>query len=61
MNNDRKKSLYDKFLGLKNLRVTEEMHEEIIKTSKEDSRTLQDQVRWLLSIGLEQRKLILKK
>lgn len=47
------KNKLTKTLGLKSLRVTEEMHKNIVNTSKEDNRTLQQQVRYLIDLGLK--------
>jgi len=41
-----------KTLGISNLRVTEEMHEKVMSSAKEDGRNLQHQVRWLINQGL---------
>jgi len=49
------KNKLTKTLGIKSLRVTEEMHENIAITSKEDNRTLQQQVRYLIDLGLKTR------
>jgi len=46
-----------KVLGIKNLKVSEEMFNDIMQTSNEDSRSLQHQIRWLLDLGLKFRKL----
>lgn len=43
---------YTKTLGIKSLRVTEEMHTQIIQTARTNERTIQLQVRWLITQGL---------
>jgi len=42
-------------LGLKNLRVDPSMYDAVTSTAKADMRSIQDQVRWLISLGLEAR------
>lgn len=49
-----------KTLGISNLRVTEEMHEKVMLSSKEDGRSLQHQVRWLINQGLISRNATIK-
>lgn len=41
-----------KTLGISNLRVTKEMHDNILSSAEEDGRNLRQQVRWLISQGL---------
>ena len=38
---------------LRAMRVSEELHSEIVRTAEEDERTMQLQIRWLLKKGLE--------
>jgi hypothetical protein len=38
------------------MRVTSDLHSEILKSAEEDVRSVQDQVRWLIKLGLEARK-----
>lgn len=45
-----------KSLGLKNLRVTEQMHKDISDSACEDERAIQDEVRYLLKLGLLKRE-----
>ena len=46
---------------LASLRVSPEIHAEVLSTSKEDDRSIQDQIRFLLKLGLKVRKQILDK
>lgn len=57
MENNEKEKL-DKTLGLKNLRVTTEMHRQIAESAVEDDRNLRQQVRQLIKLGLEYRTIL---
>jgi hypothetical protein len=45
-----------KFKVIGAMKVTEDLHTEIVKTAEEDDRSIQDQVRFLIKIGLKERK-----
>jgi len=45
----------EKLKTLGNIRVTEKLHSQIKKASVEDDRTIQDEIRWLLKLGLSHR------
>jgi hypothetical protein len=57
MENNEKEKL-DKTLGIKNLRVTTEMHRQIVESAVEDDRNLRQQVRQLIKLGLEYRTIL---
>lgn len=45
---------------LASLRVTDDMHSQILKSAEEDQRTVQDQVRYLITTGLRVRQELLE-
>jgi hypothetical protein len=42
-------------LGMTSLRVTEQTYREIIEAAAEDDRTIQNEIRYLLKLGLQKR------
>jgi hypothetical protein len=45
---------------LASLRISDDIHSQLLKTAEEDERPLQSQVRWLISLGLKTRKKLLE-
>lgn len=43
-------------LGLKNLRVTEQMFQDIVGAAAHDDRTIQNEVRHIIKLGLQKKK-----